>query len=528
MGASQPSAVPRESRLAELVAVLSLGSDLGMGRPMEHALRTCVLAVRLAEVAGFDRGTVRTTYYLALLRHAGCTADASESAAFLGDEIAARADFASIDSGDRRAVARWLGRHGGSGFSQPKRSIMVVMGIAAGRAPMVEAFRTHCEVAQRLAVRLGLGESVHAALGEAFERWDGRGFPLGIAGDRVCAPARLVSIARDAEVAAERGGAPAALELVRARSGGAYDPTLGAAFAECAPEALAELADTDAWELALAREPGPPRMVSGAAVDDACAAMADFADMKCPYTRGRSARVAELAEAAAWRLGMGAREVTKVRRAALVQDLGRVGVSNAVWDAPRPLRAAEWERVRLHPYLSERMLARCRVLSDLAPPAGAHHERLNGSGYHRGSAAADLGSTARLLAAADVVSALGEDRPHRPSRPSAAVAAAAAEQVRAGLLDAAAVQAVLAALGLREERVPGPRPAGLSEREAQVLVLLARGHSNRMVAARLGISPKTVGRHVEAIYAKARVSTRAAAALFASEHGLLRRDPPMG
>ena len=335
-------------------------------------------------------------------------------------------------------------------------------------------------------------------------------------------PARLVALARDAEVWARAGGAEVALAVVRERSGGAYDPALAHAFAGCCRDALGELEQGDAWDRALAAEPGGPRTVAAAAVDDACRAMADFADLKSPHTRGRSAAVAELAEAAAWRLRMAEPEVTGIRRAALLQDLGRVGVSNAIWDAPRSLSAAEWERVRLHPYLSERMLARCRALAPLAPQAGAHHERLDGSGYHRGTRAADLDRAARVLAAADVVCALGEDRPHRAALDAAAVEVAVREEARAGRLCAEAVGAVLEAAGHGGGPVAGPRPAGLSEREVQVLSLLGRGYSNRAVGAKLGISPKTAGRHVEGIYAKTGITTRAGAALFAAEHGLLR------
>jgi HD-GYP domain-containing protein (c-di-GMP phosphodiesterase class II) len=513
---------PGGARLAELVATLSLATDLGMGQPMEHALRTCALAVRVGEAAGVDRPTLRTAYYLALLRYVGCTADAHESAGFFGDEIAARAGFALLDPGRTREVARWLGRYAGAGAPAPKRALMLAAGLAAGRRPMREAFRAHCEVAQRLAARLGMGADVQAALGEAFERWDGRGFPQGLAGEDVCVPARLVALARDAEVWARAGGTAAALAVVRERSGGAYDPALADAFAGCCRDALGELEEGDAWDRALEAEPGGPRTVAAAAVDDACRAMADFADLKSPHTRGRSAAVAELAEAAAWRLRMAEPQVTGIRRAALLQDLGRVGVSNAIWDAPRSLSAAEWERVRLHPYLSERMLARCRALAPLAPLAGAHHERLDGSGYHRGSRAADLDRAARVLAAADVVCALGEDRPHRPALDAAAVEVAVREEARAGRLCAEAVGAVLEAAGHGGGPVTGPRPAGLSEREVQVLSLLGRGYSNRAVGAKLGISPKTAGRHVEGIYAKTGITTRAGAALFAAEHGLLR------
>jgi HD-GYP domain-containing protein (c-di-GMP phosphodiesterase class II) len=247
----------------------------------------------------------------------------------------------------------------------------------------------------------------------------------------------------------------------------------------------------------------------------------DFADLKSPFTLGHSGAVADLAEAAAWRVGLEADDVAVVRRAALVHDLGRAAVSSAVWDRPGPLSEADRERVRLHPYYTERALARSAALAPLGQLAGAHHERLDGSGYHRGCGAAELPRAARLIAAADVFAAMTEPRPHRAPHSPEAAAAELAAQARAGRLDAACTEAVLAAAGQAGEKVRPPLPAGLTEREAQVLGLIARGLTNKQVAERLGSSPKTVGNQVQAAYAKLGISTRAAAALFAAEHGLL-------
>jgi HD-GYP domain-containing protein (c-di-GMP phosphodiesterase class II) len=193
-------------------------------------------------------------------------------------------------------------------------------------------------------------------------------------------------------------------------------------------------------------------------------------------------------------------------------------VPNGIWDRRGPLTTAEWERVRLHPYGTERILARCGPLAGLAETACAHHERVDGSGYHRGLAGEALSRSARVLAAADVFAALTADRPHRPALADGA--AARALEAEPGL-DPDAVACVLAAAGEREAPPRAERPAGLTEREVEVLRLLARGRTNREVAERLVIAPKTVGRHVENLYRKIGVSSRAAAALFAAEHGLL-------
>jgi DNA-binding CsgD family transcriptional regulator len=213
-------------------------------------------------------------------------------------------------------------------------------------------------------------------------------------------------------------------------------------------------------------------------------------------------------------------DTSDVHRAGLVHDLGRLGVSNAVWDKPGLLTSAEFERVRLHPCLTDRLLARVPALARSRQIAARHHERLDGSGYPHGLTAAALGPLDRLLAAADVYHALTEPRPHRPAFEPEPAAQRLRAQARSGALDGDAVQAVLRAAG---QRAPARRdwPAGLTAREIEVLALLARGHANKQIAQRLGVTPKTVANHVEHIYAKIRVSSRAAATLFASQHGLL-------
>ncbi len=276
-----------------------------------------------------------------------------------------------------------------------------------------------------------------------------------------------------------------------------------------------------AWEAALAEEPPPQRRVPESRLDEICRALADFADIKTPWTLGHSSGVAELAEAAGWRLGLPPEEVAGLRRAALVHDLGRVGIPNAIWERPGPLASDERERVRLHAYLTERVLAHAPALAPLGATAALHHERLDGSGYHRACGAASLPIPARALAAADVYHALTEPRPHRPARPPAEAAAVLRAEVTAGRLDAEAARAVLDAAGQRDVRIERPRPAGLTEREVEVLRLLTRGNTNRAIARELSISVKTVGHHVEHVYEKIGCSTRASASLFAAEHDLV-------
>jgi HD-GYP domain-containing protein (c-di-GMP phosphodiesterase class II) len=238
--------------------------------------------------------------------------------------------------------------------------------------------------------------------------------------------------------------------------------------------------------------------------------------------REHSTGVAELAEAAAWRQGLSAETVVLVRRAALAHDLGRIGVSNAIWEKPGPLGFGEWERVRLHPHFTERAFAQSPALAPLGALAGSHHERLDGSGYHRGLRGGALDQSARILAAADCYGAMREARPHRPALDAAAAEAELLREVDEGRLDSDAVDAVLAAAGHPVRRRPRELPAGLTDRELEVLLVLVRGESNQEIATQLGISAKTVGHHVQHVYEKAGVRSRAAATLWAYENELVR------
>jgi DNA-binding CsgD family transcriptional regulator len=256
-------------------------------------------------------------------------------------------------------------------------------------------------------------------------------------------------------------------------------------------------------------------------LDRALTAVADFTDLKSPWTRGHSPRVADLVTGVASELALPSEETRITRRAALVHDVGRVGVPNGVWDRPGPLGVAERERVRLHPYLTESTFACCPPLAPLGRLGGAHHERLDGSGYHRGSR--NQTTTERVLAVADAVAAMGAARPYRPPLRAEQIADVVRTEVQEGRLDRSAVDAVLAAAGAPRRILPVAWPGGLSDREVEVLRLIARGRTNREVAADLYLSVKTVGRHVENLYAKLGVHTRAAAAVVAMQHRLL--DP---
>lgn len=514
----EPPSAGERVRTAEVIAALSLATDLSLGLPFEHGLQSTLAAVRLADRLGVDQATASSTYYGCMLFYVGCTADAELAAELFDDDAFLRHINPVIFGTPAQELRGVLRALGGEERTPARRALR-----AAGRLPTAaRGQRRHltamCEVAQMLAGRLGLPEPVPSLFAHLTERWDGKGHPGALRGEALPLALRIIHVARDATFQRLLGDDEEVARVIRQRAGHAFDPDIANLLAADVGPILAAPEHGSAWEAALDREPGPPITLQGADIDRALAAIGDFADLQSPYLAGHSSGVAELAAAAARRCGFPAADATGVRRSALVHDVGRVAVPARIWQKPGPLTADEWEQVRLHAYHSERVLCRSPWLAALTPVASSHHERLDGGGYHRQSTATALSRPARLLAAADAYHAMTEPRPHRPALSPQQAADALGEDAQAGRLDPGSVGAVLAAAGQRVPRID--RPAGLTEREAQVVTLLARGLQTKQVARALGISAKTADRHVQNAYAKIGVSTRAAAALFAMQHGL--------
>jgi len=482
-------------RLAEILAALSLATDLGMGQPSGHAVQTCVLSVRLAHDLQLPDDQVSEVFYVALLRYLGCTADAAEVAQLSGDEIGLAATVGPYVMGD---VADRVAH---TDVPDPERAMATAMAI-------------HCEAAGMLGGRLGIGNGVAEALRHGFERWDGSGHPSGLAAEGVPMSIRISVVARDVLLWQRLGGAAAARAIAARRRGKAYDPKVVDAYLR----SVGDTADVS-WEHFLTTEPSP-RMVEAVELDTLLEVFADFADLKIPYALGHSRRVSALAAGAARALGMEDDRISALNRVGLLHDLGRTGISSSIWEKPGLLSQDDWERVRLHPYYTERILHRCGPLASLAGLAGSHHERLNGTGYHRGLRASALNESARVLAASDAYVSLREPRPYRPAHTPAQALLRLEADVESGALDPIAVNAVISTAEGRGRPV-GRWPQRLSEREVEVLRLAVQGLTIRQVGSRLGIAPKTVDRHLQNSYAKMGVSSRAGAALYALEHGLL-------
>lgn len=515
-----PGRAPSGVGLPETAAAFSVAADVAMGQPWEQGLHTTRLALLLADGQGLSQDERRDVYYLALLRFSGCTAGTDLAAGLFGDGFGLAERMSAFDPARPGEMFAYMLRNVGQGAPAIRRARMVaeamMAGVRRGREPTVAS----CEVAQRAAARLGLGRDVQHGLWQLTERWDGRGWPKGVRNEQISPAARIVHLAQDVVTLHRLHGREAALAMAGERADSVYDPALVGALRAGAGELLPPPDETSPWDEVVAAPPGGPRPLADSEFEECLRAMGDFTDLKSRYLLGHSRGVAEVARGAALEMAMPPEDVAAVHRSGLVHDLGRAGIRESVWEKEGSLTPEDWERVRLHAYLSERILARPGVLARLGAIAALHHERLDGSGYHRGSLGASIPRAARILAAADTYHAMREPRPHRGPRTPAVAEQQLRQEARDGRLDAEAVEAVLAAAD-RPEPAPADWPAGLSEREVEVLRLLARGLPSRRIGEVLLVASRTVEHHVEHIYAKLGVSTRAGAAYAAMEHRLL-------
>ncbi len=514
---------PGGLRLSELLAVLSFGADLGMGEPMEHVLRQCLIALDLADRIGLGADDRRAVFFGALIAWVGCHVDAYEQAKWFGDEMALKADARRTDFHTAASGPLFMMRHLGNGLSWHRKLGLIPSFMGDGKRAAESMLENHWRAADDLMARLGLDPAIRSTVEQSFERWDGRGVPRGLKADDILVTARLVNLADVVEVFHRAGGVDAAVSVARERAGTQFDPEVVSLFTASAERLFGELEAVEPWPEVLRAEPAAQYWLTGRDLDTAFEAMADFCDVKSPFTIGHSRAVADLAAAAAPGYGLNSADTTLLRRAALLHDVGKLGVPNTIWDKPGPWTPAERERARLHVYLGERMLASSAALAPMAAVAVQHHERLDGSGYPRQLTGGDITPAGRLLAATDAYQTLIEPRPYHDAKDTDQAAAEVLSEVRAGHLDSDATAAVLAAAGHRSTKRRA-WPAGLTTREVEILRLVARGQTNKQIAATLTISPKTAGTHVEHIYDKLGVTNRALASLFAAKHGLIAAD----
>ena len=505
-------------RLAEALGSLSLATDLAVGQPIEHGLRRSLLAVWLGEDLGFSADELRDLYYAALLGAVGCSLEDAAYARYFKDEMVFADEVVStVDPNSPLDFATFMLRKVGEGAPPWRRAAKLASFIRQG--PDMHAIVCR-DVALRVGDMVALGTSVQQTIAQCHEEWNGKGAPLHLKGEEISLAARTFHLAHSAEIFYRLGGVEMAVNVIRKRAGKQFDPRIAQRFVTLGPQLFSRLTSTPVWDATLAAEPPPERRLATDAFDALARTMANFVDARSVFTVGHSLGVAEVAASAARRLTLSTSEIVAVKQAGLLHDLGRCGVPVTIWDKTDPLMSDEWARIQRHPSLTELMLARSAALGHLGTLAGLHHERLDGSGY-RAVPASFQSVAAQVLAASDAYHTRLERRPHR----AAATPAAAAEELRRaaqqGLFASEVVEAILEAAG--EPQAPGKRelPAGLTDRELEVLKLVAQGRSTRQIGETLVVSPKTADHHIQHVYTKIGVSTRVGATLFALQHGLL-------
>jgi len=500
---------------------MCLATDLGMGFPFEHGLHATLVTMRLCKALDVDQETLSRTYYACLLMYVGCTVDEEQRSEIFGGSMTGHHTHRQFGS-RVESLAGVVRALPSPGAGLARRGWQVVTGLPRASRFVDEHVAALCEVAGMLAERLGMPDSVYGLFPLLTERWDGKSILERASGDAIPLPLRIIQVGRDATYQRLIGDDPYVKSVIQSRSGKAFDPDVAGVFVDNADEILGPTEPpATVWEDVLAAEPKPRLTLEGPAIDRALKAMGAFADLVSPYLSGHSSGVAELAASAAERHGFTDTEVATIRRAGFVHDVGRTAVSSRIWNKPGPLTADEREQARLHPYHTERVLARSSFLSGVASVAMAHHERPDGSGYHRGLDMSALSPAARLLATADAFRSKVEARPYREALSPEEATEILVEKAKEGGFDPVMVGAIAGASGQAPPAMK--RPGGLTEREVEVVGLLARGLQTKQIARQLEISPKTADRHIQSAYRKMEVSSRAAATLFATENGLVSR-----
>ncbi|MGH2632161.1 MAG: HD domain-containing phosphohydrolase [Tepidiformaceae bacterium] len=531
----QPSRTGDGERVAAVLGAFTYASDLAFGFPFEDGLRACYIAMRLADRLNLSPADRKTVFYTVLIKEAGCTCWTNQLAEFWqADEMEARRELLIFGAGsDLKRFAPWMLRYVGTQLALPARVARLGDVFFRTKSFLREGFDAVCEVNARIAGRLGMPEAVQLAIQSMFERWDGGGVPRGLRGTQTPIAARIVAGCFYFIPFKDLGGHEAARRFARDSRGTLLDPAVADAFLALSQEASfwEEVEAPALWDHVLALEPEPIEYSPGPAyLDEVAGAFADFVDLKSPYAAAHSRRVATLAESVAVALGCGDTDAAWIRRAALMHDLGQVAVSSfTLGRAESAMSESEREQFRLHPYHGERVLMRVPALQPAAAIVGAHHERLDGTGYYRGLKGTAIPLGARIVAAVDQFDELAHDRPGRRAMPpGTALTTLEAQAGRAfdpGVLHAlrSCVQAETSQTGaLRmHAHVRQVWPAGLTDREVEVLRLAARGQSRKQIAAELVISEVTARHHLEHIYRKAGVSTRVGASMFAMEAGII-------
>jgi len=409
-------------RYSEVVSSLSYALDITEGQPAGHAARSCLIGMRIAGELSLSHDETCALFYGLLLKDLGCSSNASKVCALFGaDDRQLKCDLKTTNWTSMMDSVGYVARNIGMGGSLWNKVSRVATLAAKGQAVAREMIETRCERGAKIARQLLLPELTAQAIHSLDEHWDGLGHPDGLSGESIPLLARIMGLAQTAEVFWQTDGAEAAFEVVRRRAGSWFDPELAEAFSRLRDHEglLSDMASPDSAARAAALEPeGFSLPATDEVLDRLALAFSDVVDAKSPWTYEHSRGVAEVSEGLGRVLDLQGRRLRKLRWAALLHDIGKLGVSNLILDKPGKLDADEIAQMRRHTSYTHAILSRVRVFNEFAGMSASHHERLDGGGYHRGIAGDDLSLEVRILAVADMYEALAAKRPYRPERTS--------------------------------------------------------------------------------------------------------------
>lgn len=449
---ASPGEAPLSVRMSEVLGALSYALDLTEGQPPGHSLRCCWIAMHVGQEMGLAAAALSDLYYGTLLKDVGCSSNAARLwELYGGDERLAKHDFKTVDTESLVQLGRFVLTHAGPGEALRTRIARLLNLARNGETLATELVQTRCERGANIVRRLGLPEGVASGIYGLDEHWNGKGRPEGLKGKAIPLVSRISLLAQIVDVFQSVGGPPAALAEARRRAGTWFDPAAVAAFEAAAlrPGFWDGLNSAEIGSHVVALEPfSRTIMIDDDRLDSIAKAFAAVIDAKSSFTSGHSERVTDYADAIAGQMGMDAQHRRWLRRAALLHDIGKLGVSNAILDKPGKLDEAEWAAVKRHAELSETILQRSSIFRDLAGVAGAHHERLDGTGYPRRLSGAAIPADARIIMVADIFDALTAARPYRGPMP-VPEALALMERDRGTAIDAQCLDSLRACLEAR-------------------------------------------------------------------------------
>jgi HD-GYP domain-containing protein (c-di-GMP phosphodiesterase class II) len=415
-----PAPASSRLKLSQLIGALSYALDMTEGQPEGHCVRCCWIGMHIGREIGLTDAQLWELYYTLLLKDLGCSSNAARICElYLTDDLGFKRDFKKL-GGSLPQVVLFVLSHTGlkSGLAERFRAVLNIF--QNGERIATELIETRCQRGAQIARQLRFSEGVAQGVQNLDEHWDGQGKPLGLSGEAIPVYARIALLAQVIDVFQVAGGRQAVLDEVRSRAGQWFDPQLVAAFERAAqtPDFWPILASSDLPRAVFALEPGSFDVpLDDDYLDDIAAAFGQVVDAKSPYTSGHSVRVALYADLIAEALGLSPERRRWLKRGALLHDVGKLGVSNAILDKPGKLDAAEWEAVKLHAAYTEAILSRIEAFAELARVAGAHHERLDGQGYPRGLHAGEIDLETRIITTADIFDAITAERPYRGAVP---------------------------------------------------------------------------------------------------------------